>query len=125
MRNVPTLQLRLNGNASLAFSLFLRCSQYRSCNEKCGTAKFYVIIRNETANEDNERRLQQRNSQIFPFRPPPNLMLLPGLSSETPLPQGEATLRFIRQIKQKHPNVGCVFVNTVAGIRERSGKEKN
>ena len=77
------------------------------------------------ANEDNERRLQQRNSQIFPFGPPPNLMLLPGLSSETPLPRGEAALRFIRQIKQKYPNVGCVFVDTIAGIRERSGKEKN
>jgi hypothetical protein len=77
------------------------------------------------ANEDNERRLQQRNSQIFPFGPPPNLMLLPGLSSETPLPRGEAALRFIRQIKQKYPNVGCVFVDTVAGIREQSGREKN
>jgi len=77
------------------------------------------------ANEDNERRLQKRNSQIFPFGPPPNLMLLPGLSSETPLPRGEAALRFIQQIKQKYPNVGCVFVDTVAGIRERSGQEKN
>ena len=77
------------------------------------------------ANEDNERRLQQRNSQVFPFGPPPNLMLLPGLSSETPLPRGEAALRFIRQIKQRYPNVGCVFVDTVAGIRERSGREKN
>jgi phage/plasmid primase-like uncharacterized protein len=77
------------------------------------------------ANEDNERRLQQRNSQIFQFGPPPNLLLIPGLSSETPLPRGEAALRFIRQIKQKYPNVGCVFVDTVAGIRERSGREKN
>jgi hypothetical protein len=76
------------------------------------------------ANEDNERRLQARNEQIFPFGPPPNLMLLAGLSSENPLPRGDRALEFIQHLKRKYPKVGCVFIDTVAGIRERTGKDK-
>ena len=76
------------------------------------------------ANEDNERRLQARNEQIFPFGPPANLMLLPGLSSENPLPRGDRALEFIQHLKRKYPNVSCVFIDTIAGIRERTGKDK-
>jgi uncharacterized membrane protein len=51
-------------------------------------------------------------------------MLLPGLSSENPLPRGDRALEFIQHLKRKYPNVGCVFIDTVAGIRERTGKDK-
>ena len=76
------------------------------------------------ANEDNERRLKSRNAQIFPLGPPSNLILLPGLSSDKPVPRGNLALKFIEGIKRKYPKIGCVFIDTVAGIRERSGKEK-
>ena len=76
------------------------------------------------ANEDNESRLQARNKQIFPFGPPPNLMLLPVLSSESPLPRGNKALEFIQHLKRQYPNLGCVFIDTVAGIRERTGRDK-
>ena len=76
------------------------------------------------ANEDNERRLKSRNEQIFPNGPPSNLILLPGLSADKPVPRGDFALKFIEEIKQKYPSIGCVFIDTVAGIRERTGKDK-
>lgn len=75
--------------------------------------------------EDNERRLQTRIAQVFPSSTPKNLLLFAGLSSGNPLPRGAAALGFIRNVKAKYPSTACVFIDTVAGIRERTGAEKN
>jgi hypothetical protein len=113
---LPSIGLTMISGAPKVGKSYFCLNLISQFTSDCGV--FYL------ANEDNERRLQARNEQIFPFGPPPNLMLLPGLSSENPLPRGDRALEFIQHLKRKYPNVGCVFIDTVAGIRERTGKDK-
>ena len=64
-------------------------------------------------NEDNDRRLQTRLKQIFPFDVPKKLMLFSGLSNEKPLPRGKEALELFREIKTRYPDCACIVVDTV------------
>ena len=75
------------------------------------------------ANEDNERRLQERYAKISDFASP-KLIFVSGLSSEKPLPKGDAALGFLRAIKTKYPDLKCIIVDTIQAIREPNQKDQ-
>ena len=74
------------------------------------------------ANEDNERRLKDRYAKISDFASP-NLIFISGLSSERPLPKGDAAHDFIRAVKAKYPNLKCIFIDTIQAIRDPKQKD--
>lgn len=74
------------------------------------------------ANEDNERRLKDRYAKISDFASP-NLIFISGLSSEKPLPKGDAAHDFIRAVKAKYPNLKCIFIDTIQAIRDPKQKD--
>ena len=71
-------------------------------------------------NEDNDRRLQTRLKQIFPFDVRKKLMLISGLSNEKPLTRGQEELDLFREIKTRYPDCVCIFVDTIQGIHKIS-----
>ena len=75
------------------------------------------------ANEDNERRLKERYAKISDFASP-NLIFISGLSSEKPLPKGDAALGFLRAIKAKYPELKCIIIDTIQAIREPNQKDQ-
>ena len=75
-------------------------------------------------NKDNDRRLQTRLKQIFPFDVPKKLMLFSGLSNEKPLPRGREALELFREIKTRYPDCACIVIDTVQGIRKISEAAK-
>ena len=74
------------------------------------------------ANEDNERRLKDRHAKISDF-PSDKLIYISGLSSEKPLPKGDAAHGLIRALKQRYPDLKCLVVDTIQAIRDASQKQ--
>ena len=74
------------------------------------------------ANEDNERRLKDRYAKISAF-PSDKLIFISGLSSEKPLPKGDAAHGLIRALKQRYPDLKCLVVDTIQAIRDASQKQ--
>ena len=74
------------------------------------------------ANEDNERRLKDRYAKISDFASS-NLIFISGLSSEKPLPKGDAAHQFIRAIKVKYPELRCIVLDTLQAIRDPNQKD--
>ena len=64
------------------------------------------------ANEDNERRLKDRYAKISAF-PSDRLIFISGLSSEKPLPKGDAAHGLIRALKQRYPDHKCLIIDTI------------
>ena len=76
------------------------------------------------ASEDNDRRLKDRLLSVCPF-PPDGIHFIAGLSSARPLPKGRAAHAFIKALKDKHPAMKCLVVDTLAAIRaEPSAKTR-
>ena len=76
------------------------------------------------ASEDNDRRLKDRLLSVCPF-PPDGIHFIAGLSSARPLPKGKAAHAFIKALKDKHPAMKCLVVDTLAAIRaEPSAKTR-
>lgn len=76
------------------------------------------------SSEDNDRRLKDRLLSVCPF-PPIGIHFIAGLSSERPLPKGKAAHDFIKAVKNKHPAMKCLVVDTLAAIRaEPSAKTR-
>ena len=99
---------------------------------KCGKS-WYVMGLSETiasmghrvvyiANEDNERRLKDRHAKISDL-PSEKLIYISGLSSEKPLPQGDAAHGLIRALKQRYPDLKCLVFDTIQAIRDASQKQ--
>ena len=51
-------------------------------------------------------------------------MFSSGLSSEKPLPKGDAALGFLRAIKAKYPELKCIIIDTIQAIREPNQKDQ-
>ena len=73
-------------------------------------------------NEDNEPRLKARFAAISSF-PNDRVIFFAGLSNDKPLPKGRDALAFLRGIKAKFPNVQCVIIDTIQGIRISTDKQ--
>lgn len=71
------------------------------------------------ANEDNERRLQSRLCALSTF-PPDGIQFIAGLGCAQPLPKGEKAHAFIRALKDRHPRMKCLVVDTLAAIRSQA-----
>lgn len=99
---------------------------------KCGKSWFAMGIARDIAsegnvvvyiaNEDNERRLKDRYTKVSDFASP-NLIFMSGLSSDKPLPKGDAAHEFIRAIKAKYPNLQCIIIDTIQAIRDPNQKD--
>ena len=74
------------------------------------------------ANEDNERRLKDRYAKISAF-PSDKLIFISRLSSEKPLPKGDAAHGLIRALKQRYPDLKCLIIDTMQAIRDASQKQ--
>ena len=70
------------------------------------------------ANEDNERRLQSRLCALSAF-PPDGINFIAGLQCAKPIPKGEQAHIFIRALKDRHPKLKCLVVDTLAAIRSQ------
>ena len=68
------------------------------------------------ANEDNERRLQNRLKGVCLF-PPEGIFFIAGLSNEAQIPKGQRSHGFIRALKAKYPNLTCIVIDVFASIR--------
>ena len=75
------------------------------------------------ANEDNERRLKARYDKVSVF-PNELLLFLSGLSSEKPLPRGDAAIKFLRELKALYTDLSCIIIDTIQGIRDHSIKQE-
>lgn len=76
------------------------------------------------ASEDNDRRLKDRLLSVCPF-PPDGIHFIAGLSSARTLPKGKAAHAFVKALKNKHPAMKCLVVDTLAAIRaEPSAKTR-
>ena len=61
---------------------------------------------------------------MCPF-PPDGIHFIAGLSSARPLPKGKAAHAFVKALKNKHPAMKCLVVDTLAAIRaEPSAKTR-
>ena len=75
------------------------------------------------ANEDNERRLKARYDKVSAF-PNELLLFLSGLSSDKPLPRGDAAITFLRELKNLYTDLRCIIIDTIQGIRDHSIKQE-
>jgi predicted ATP-dependent serine protease len=99
---------------------------------KCGKSWFAMGIARDIAsecnivvyiaNEDNERRLKDRYAKISDFTSP-NLIFMSGLSSDKPLPKGDAAHEFIRAVKAKYQPLKCIIIDTIQAIRDPNQKD--
>ena len=99
---------------------------------KCGKSWFAMGIARDIAsegnivvyiaNEDNERRLKDRYAKISDFASP-NLIFMSGLSSDKPLPKGDAAHEFIRAVKAKYQPLKCIIIDTIQAIRDPNQKD--
>ena len=64
------------------------------------------------ANEDDERRLKDRHAKISDFSLD-KLIFISSLSSENPLPKGDAAHGFIRALKLYYPDLKCLIIDTI------------
>lgn len=74
------------------------------------------------ANEDNGRRLQSRLRVLSAF-PPDGVHFIAGLECAKPLPKGEQAHSFIRALKDRHPKMKCLVVDTLAAIRSQPSEK--
>lgn len=81
-----------------------------------GYKTFYI------ANEDTEQRLKARYKKVSVF-PNELLIFLSGLSSEKPLPRGDAAITFLRALKALYADLRCIIIDTIQGIRDHSIKQ--